>query len=420
MKRILLISPQYYPCNSPCSYRIHSFAKYLPRYGYSPTILTLAQNEDMVWILSYRVDPSLEGLDVCRTERIAFPWPKRSSANIFKLRRFPLTWPPGLTELMVKRAEGLHEEESYDAILATAPLWFTLSVAARLGERFSIPWVADCRDVAAEHSLGIKWNCPWQWRHWLYQAWLIHQESKVCRTAAATITVSRHLVDLLASRRIPNVHLVTNGFDPDDYKRIVKTGSKIFRIVYSGGMMGGADPTPLFDALDLLLGEQAFPDNDFEVCFYGKSNASVERYLQGHPCKSIVYIKGLKPRAEVQSITVDAALLLQLAYPNKKGITTSKIFEYLGAARPIIAVPRDGDVIDALLAETGAGVSATTPREIADIIAGFYREWKKTGRVTYHANSEAVSRYTRQAQAKNLGKILDSVLTHGGSGKRAT
>ena len=410
MKRILLIAPQYYPCNSPCSYRIHSFAKYLPKYGYSPTILTLAQREDMVWNLSYPYDAGLEGLDVCRTERMVHPWPSASSSNLFRMNSLPLTWPPGLVERMVTRAEELHHEEPYDVILATAPLWFTLSVASGIGRQNSIPWIGDLRDIAGEHKLKINWRRPWQLRYWVYRSRLIHQEAKICRTAVATTTVSAHLADWLVQRGIPNVHVVTNGFDPDDYAKIPRTKSKVFRIVYAGGLCGGADPTPFFNALDLMLENKAFLDNDFEVCFYGKSPESVERHLRGHLCASIVRLEGLKSRREIQSITVNATLLLQLAYIKEKGLITSKIFEYLGAARPILAVPSDGDVIDDLLVKTGAGISRSTPLEIADAIGGFYAEWKKTGQVAYSGNTQIISQYSRQSQALILSKVLDQIV----------
>ena len=71
MMKILLIAQSYYPYNSPGSHRIHSFAKYLPEHGFSPTLLCLDWNRDACLRMrkgaQYTYAATLEGKDVGRT-----------------------------------------------------------------------------------------------------------------------------------------------------------------------------------------------------------------------------------------------------------------------------------------------------------------------------------------------------------------
>jgi hypothetical protein len=98
--------------------------------------------------------------------------------------------------------------------------------------------------------------------------------------------------------------------------------------------------------------------------------------------------------------------LLLLAHRHDKGLMTSKVFEYLGAGRPILSIPSDGDVIDALLSETGAGASASTAEEVGRILLEYYREWRDGGRVGCRGDSRAIARYTRRSQAARLAEVL--------------
>jgi glycosyltransferase involved in cell wall biosynthesis len=415
-KNILLISQSYYPYNNPCSHRIHSFAKYLPEYGFRPTILCMDCNKEYCSrIGAYSYDATLEGKDVCRTVRVPFlpSKPSKLRSEIIYLR--PLSGADGLVPVWLARARELMQEERFDIVLATSGPLPSLNVAFRLSKAAGIPWVADLRDISGQHELQCPRTRPWTWRSWPYRSWEIRQETNVCRKAAAVTTVSEPLAVHLRKRRVNNVDVIYNGFDPEDYADVVRRRTGVFRIAYTGVIYGGQNVSPLCDALDLLLDEGTIRADDFEVCFFGHNVKLFEQCLRGRHCKVLAKVEGPRTRSEIQAITANASLLLQLAFVTERGLITSKVFEYLGAVRPILSVPKDNDVIDALLDETEAGKSASEPREIADIIAAHYRQWRETGNVEYHGNPEAIARYTRKAQAGKLAVILDAVFERGRS-----
>ena len=359
---------------------------------------------------AYKYDSALEGRDVCRTLRVPFlPLkPTKFAREMGYLR--PLSGSDGLVPILLSRAMDLLKEESFSIILATSGPLESLNVACRLSAITGYPWIADLRDISMEHGLRCQWTRPWAWRSWPYKAWEAHQEASICRKANAVITVSPPLADTLHKRGVPNVQVIFNGFDDSDYTQKTVGDTKVFQVVYAGVMQSGCNPNPLFDALDLLLSKGSIHLDDFNVIFYGPLKNQIEPCIHGRLCKPLVTLGGWSPREQMHRIMSESSILLQLSYPKVKGIITSKIFEYLGAARPILSIPRDNGVIDSLLNETGAGLSADTPREIADIILEFYRQWKEKGRAAYLGNPEAIFRYTRKAQAKKLAKILQEIL----------
>jgi len=115
------------------------------------------------------------------------------------------------------------------------------------------------------------------------------------------------------------------------------------------------------------------------------------------------------PFHETINIEKQAAVLLFLSHSNAKGIMTSKIFEYLGAGRPILSIPGDNNVTDALLKETGTGISASSPDELARIILSWYDEWQKKGAVTYKGRIDKIQKYTRRNQTRRMVQVLNAI-----------
>ena len=421
MKKILLVCHDYYPFNAPGSHRIHSFVKHLPTFGYEPTILCTdcnAKNSTWHWTRDC-YDPDLVGKEVCRTVRVAWPDPPSKFEKALA-RIFPFSYPTCLRNNFLRDGAALLEDESFDVILATCPTPLSFSVAAALSERYDIPWLADLRDVAGQTTTRVPWTRPWAYRYLLYRKIRIRRETQVCRTAQAVTTVSHALADTLRARGLRNVHVVYNGFEPDNYESTSPLSSQPFRIVYAGRVYPsqGRDPSPLFDALDMLLQKGMFDGQDMEVCFYGPNQSVLEPMLENRACKRVVKVLKTVGYRRMCHIMKNATMLLHLSHAHDKGIATSKIFEYLGARRPILSVPGDGDVVDSILQETQAGESLGNPEKIADTILRCYEEWKSTGTVVFDCNAEAVNRYTRKNQTSVLAKTLDELLLKFTSEKR--
>jgi len=105
-------------------------------------------------------------------------------------------------------------------------------------------------------------------------------------------------------------------------------------------------------------------------------------------------------------------LLLKWNDTQQRVIYPAKIFEYLAARRPVIAVGGFPDVVDRLLDETKAGVSGQTVEDIKSILLRLYREYRSTGAVSYSGDEAETGKYSHREMAKKFAAILDSLPDH--------
>jgi hypothetical protein len=115
--------------------------------------------------------------------------------------------------------------------------------------------------------------------------------------------------------------------------------------------------------------------------------------------------------SESLSIQRNADLLLLLLWndPAQTGVLTGKLFEYLGARRPILAVGPHPDEGARLILARGAGEFGASPDELSDRLIGWVRR-KDAGELD--DTPEAAGRgLTREAQAERLASCLSRVVT---------
>ena len=399
-KNLLMIGQFYYPSNTTGAHRPAKTAKYLPRFGWTPVMLTADWTPENSWGC---FDPQLVNRDPSETVRVPFRFSTgkgwRAALRRLQFKITPLHYTRLFHREMLERARRLARERKFDAIWATNPSDVSLRVADAVSREFGIPWVADFRDLPDEAPVYPAW----------YRRWRVHLEVASCRSASALVTVSQPLAAKLAERHAAPVHVVFNGFDPDDFPCAEPARGEHFDIVYCGTIYAGRDPAMLFDALDLALARDAGALARLRVHFYGITPEQLSIFLQGRRCAGMAEALGRKPFSEVIRAEQQAAALLLLSHGECAGIMTAKIFEYLGARRPVLSVPGDNNVTDALLRATRAGVAAHTKEEAAKVLLDWYAEWEKTGTVAYDGLPAEIAQYTREGAAQKTAAILDAI-----------
>ena len=97
--------------------------------------------------------------------------------------------------------------------------------------------------------------------------------------------------------------------------------------------------------------------------------------------------------------------------PREKGVYSGRVFEYLAARRPILAVGgSEGDVVSELLNETRAGKHAPTTECAKNALGELYQEYESEGSVAYQGRQLEIDKYSYVEKAGTLAEILDSVI----------
>lgn len=302
-----------------------------------------------------------------------------------------------------RSATRLFETWKPELIFASSPPPTSLLVAHRLHKKYGIPWVADLRDLWIDHPY---YDQP-GWRKVIEE----RLERRVLSSAAGMVTVSEPLAETLKMKYGKRAAVVLNGFDPADYPESseVPFDDGRLNILYMGMIYPGKrDPSPLFEALE-RLGPSA---SRVRVRFYGFFLESirplVERYNVGH----LVEVNPPVPYRDSLRMQTEADILLLLLWtdPTERGVYTGKLFEYMGARRPILAVGGVETVAADLIRERRVGVVVQDPAEIAAQIESWIKQKESTGAIP-SLSDEAIAGVSREEQTRALEKYLLKVLS---------
>jgi len=125
--------------------------------------------------------------------------------------------------------------------------------------------------------------------------------------------------------------------------------------------------------------------NDIEVRFYSPKEDWLEYDVKCYGLQGIVNWYGFIPRNVTLEKQRESQVLLLLLWdnPGEIRVYTGKIFEYLAAQRPILAIGYKEGVVKELLKDTNAGVYATSIDDIKEALKQFYSEYKSKDYVKY-------------------------------------
>lgn len=259
----------------------------------------------------------------------------RNRLGIFNACRMP-----DFADLWIKPArKAIENEKSFDVVISTAGPYSVHLLAYFLKKRGQAKrWIADYRDTWSDNYFypGI------------FPINLIEKllERKILRSADTITTVSSPFTESFRKKyKKESVVTIPNGFDPDDLKHIDPTSSfpddHKLRIVHTGSIyLERRDPSPLFQAIaDLQHSHQNLLDS-LEVIFVGANQANLQSLVEKYQVEKWVKLQGFVAREQALAMQRDANALLFLPWndPKVDGIVTGKIFEYLYAKTPIIAV----------------------------------------------------------------------------------
>jgi glycosyltransferase involved in cell wall biosynthesis len=421
MRRVLLIAFAYPPVEIIGSVRPAALAKYLPQFSWEPIVLTperggVRRESDLIvetgyrdvlsdWKLRLRLDRKRTiheqfGLSSATSE----PGSLRLHTRALDLAKFLITYPDpfkGWTPFALAAIEKIRRQNlDIAAIVTTSPPIISHVIGRRAKSILGCPWIADFRDLWTQ-NMGER--TP--------QFLQVGLEKRTLKAADALVTVSDPWADRLR-QRYPGkkVYSIPNGFDPDDYSSPAPALTGDFSLTYTGQLYKGQrDPTMLFEAMSGLINEGSMAAGDVRIRFYGVVEPWLPALVAKYGLERMVELNGHTPRKEVMEHQRESQVLLLMPWsdPKETGHHSAKLFEYLAAGRPILAVGGSRGVITQSLAETHAGVHAMSPAEVRAFLLQSYSEFKKTGRVAYSGEAQAIAQYSHPEMARRFAQVLD-------------
>ncbi|MCD4698006.1 MAG: glycosyltransferase family 4 protein [Bacteroidales bacterium] len=296
-----------------------------------------------------------------------------------------------------------------DAMVSTGPPHSMHLIALGIKRKFNIPWLADFRD-------------PWTNIDFYDQLMLTgfsdrkhkNLEKEVLAGADKLVTVSRSWALDFTGIGAKHVDVITNGYDPDDFKKPDKPKqlSGKFTIVHIGSMNKDRNPHLFWKILTQKCQNKDFKEK-LSIRLIGQVDYSVVESLDKHKLKDKTEMISYLPHREVieQAGTANVLLLPLNDTPNVSGIIPGKLFEYLALEKPILCIgPEDGDsAIIINKTKTGFVAGFEDEAKMRGIIEGWYDEFTK-GSIIFDPKREEIEKYSRKKLAGNVADLLNEMV----------
>ncbi|WP_397447224.1 glycosyltransferase family 4 protein [Polaribacter sp. R77954] len=304
----------------------------------------------------------------------------------------------------VKFLNNFLKTNTIDVVISTGPPHSMHLIAQKLQQQNKLKWIADFRDPWADLYYN---NAFKQMRFAKNRNKKL--ENSVLKNADCILTVSNTLQKEFA-KTSKRVEVITNGFDDEVLSIENRELDTKFTISYIGLLPKQSNPIILFKVLQELCEKDADFKKDLQLNFIGDISVEVKKEIELHNLNGNTEFKGYVTHQKAIEFQKKAQVLL-LLIPNVKkseGILTGKLFEYLTAKRPILALgPEQGD-LSKILSATNSGVviGFDNPKKLKLEIIGLYKDYKAGMR---RFESKNIAQFHRKELTRKLSTIIKSL-----------
>ena len=430
MKRVLIITYYWPPSGGGGVQRWLKFSKYLPEFGWEPVIYT-PENPEPAVIDTALVEEVHSGCEILKT-RIWEPYQLyriftgKKKSQKFKAGYISEASKGGLKDRIsvfirgnflipdprrfwikpsVKFLKKYLREHPVDLIVSTGPPHSMHLIALQLKKKLPVPWIADFRDPWTHIDFYETLKLT-RWAHRRH----LKLEKAVVTTADKVVTVSRSWAKQFENDHSRKVDVVTNGFDPKDFKDEEVPLSEKFTITHIGSFNRDRNPIYFWETLGHLYAEDAEFREDLEIVLIGQTDTQVVESVISSGLKDSLRLIDFVEHKKIGNYLQSSGLLLLPVNntPNSSGIIPGKIFEYIAARRPIFAIgPVEGDSAQ-IIKELNAGVICDfrDAPGIKNNLLKYYRLFKNN---ELFLDSRNFNIYSREMLAKQFISLYEDI-----------
>jgi glycosyltransferase involved in cell wall biosynthesis len=379
MFKVLILAYYFPPMGLSGVQRTLKFVKYMKNYNWEPTVITAGDVGYFAHDHSLLKEVQDAGIKIIRTEAndpnsllSKFGTIKPPSEFVRKIinrlgQTFfipdnKISW----SKKAYKKSAELIEQEHFDVLFITCPPFSAFYFARKLKKKFNIPIVVDYRDL-------------WYGSYYAFYPTPVHRllhkrmEYNALKSVDKIIVTNRRIKEKLIKfynfLTFEDVTIISHGYDPEDFQTVLpvpKPNDKMI-ITYSGIFIEYNTPKYFLTAFKRLSTERPDVASKIELHFAGYLGKENEKLVKRLRLEEYVRNYGYIDHKEAirKTISSDIVWIMVGKKRNIDAILPGKLYEYIGAKKPIIGCIPEGVVKNALN-EYGASF-ITEPEDIEGI-----------------------------------------------------
>lgn len=364
---ILIISYYFGPIQAIGSIRSTKLAKYLKKMGHN--VIVLSTSNYKLFPEDKLLKRDIQDIKVYRTPSIDALWISSKVKRFISLLRFKRDKKryggPKIYMKSIRRI--LLGELIYKIIKMPNITWFlfSLPVLKKILKKNEFDIIFSSFGPIFVHYLGLFAKKKQPNSYWIVDYRDLHLENytnppdpvsrvfnriieqKILEKADIITAVSKGFADVL-KLKVKNkekVHIIYNGYDPDDIKDIkIRKERKTFRIIYTGSIrykfdkgktLLFQDPLLLFEALSKFKKKR-----NIEFFYLGKNIEAMRRLIDQFDLEDIVVYRGYLERNEAlkEQLRAHISLLLTWGLEKSQGMLPAKFYEYIMTGNKILCI----------------------------------------------------------------------------------
>lgn len=419
MRNVLVVAYYFPPLGLSGVQRVAGFVRHLPEHGWQPTVITAKPRGYFAYDKSLWSPIEDAGIRVVRTKSLDPTRLFRSGATVRlpqETRRQTLAyisnwlfipdnklgWKPFALRAGLRQAAA----QRFDAVFSSAPPYTGHLVGKKLSRRLKLPLITDFRDDWVGNPRHIYPTA-------LHRRLHIQQERQVLIQSSAITTINRPILDALEKRhRGINIQgeVIPHGFD--EYEDPVKVSVREkLKLVYTGVFYDAQTPEHFLRGISEFLAENPAMRPKISVIFAGLVPNGFADLIRTLKLEDVVQYVGYLQHTHVVELQQEADVLWMTigSKSGASGISTGKLYEYMGTGKPILALVPSGTARRTLLRYGAAYI--VEPESEAGIIQALSQITRDWNTETFPSPDESfVSMFSRNRLVEMLAGVLDSVI----------
>ena len=301
----------------------------------------------------------------------------------------------------VKYLSTYIKDFNIDTVITSGPPHSLHLIGLELQQKLDVTWIADFRDpwTTIGYHKQLKLTSASKIKHKNLEKKVLNNANKIIVTSPSTKVEFEQITT-------QPIQVITNGYD---HEKVTTFGlDKKFTLSHIGSLLSKRNPEVLWKVLRDLINEDSDFASNFQLNLVGAVGKEVLQSIEINYLTNSLNNIGYVSHSEAIMFQKKSQLLLLIEIDSEitKAIIPGKLFEYMVANRPIIALGPIGADVASIIKETNTG-QFFNYQDYDALKLTIKQHFEAFQKGDLKTNPIGLQKYSRQQLTKNLAQFIN-------------